>query len=157
MGGTPSTPRPDGTIIEAYQTTGGRTRHRVVDTLGIMLRAGTITQDEHDAGRRFGELFTRAMLAIHSASRLTPHIRGHGDQAAIAHGIERARRHLHEALTAIGGPASLAGDCIWHVVGLQCSIREWAIRRRSCGDAMTPRAASATLVHALRGICAHWR
>ena len=36
--------------------------HRTVDTLGIMLRAGTITKDMHDAARDFQAQFTIACL-----------------------------------------------------------------------------------------------
>ena len=37
-------------------------RHRVVDTLGKMLRAGTITQEMHDAARDFQANFIIANL-----------------------------------------------------------------------------------------------
>jgi hypothetical protein len=40
-----------------------------------------------------------------------------------------ARRRVHKALTALGGISSPAGSCVWHVVGLQRSVREWAIRQ----------------------------
>jgi hypothetical protein len=33
------------------------------------------------------------------------------------------------ALGALGGLGSPAGSCVWHVVGLQRSIREWAMRQ----------------------------
>jgi hypothetical protein len=32
-------------------------------------------------------------------------------------------------LDALGGISSPAGSCVWHVVGLQRSIREWAMRQ----------------------------
>ena len=32
-----------------------------------------------------------------------------------------------------GGLSSPAGSCVWHVVGLQRSVREWAIRRAGTG------------------------
>ena len=38
--------------------------HRTVDTLGIMLRAGTITQDMHDAARDFQAQFTIARFDV---------------------------------------------------------------------------------------------
>jgi len=40
-----------------------------------------------------------------------------------------ARDRVHKALEALGGISSPAGSCVWHVVGLQCSVREWAIRQ----------------------------
>jgi hypothetical protein len=36
---------------------------------------------------------------------------------------------VHKALEALGGISSPAGSCVWHVVGLQQSIREWALCR----------------------------
>ena len=32
-------------------------------------------------------------------------------------------------MQALGGLSSPAGSCVWHVVGLQRSVREWAIRQ----------------------------
>ena len=40
-----------------------------------------------------------------------------------------ARRRIGGALDALGGLGSPAGSCVWHVVGLQRSIREWAMRQ----------------------------
>src|SRR5512147_942980 len=40
-----------------------------------------------------------------------------------------ARRRVGKALDALGGLGSPAGSCVWHVVGLQCSITEWARRQ----------------------------
>ena len=41
----------------------------------------------------------------------------------------RIARRVAKALDALGGLESPAGSCVWHVVGLQRSIREWAMRR----------------------------
>ena len=43
--------------------------HRTVDTLGIMLRAGTITKDMHDAARDFQAQFTIARFDSSAACR----------------------------------------------------------------------------------------
>lgn len=39
-----------------------------------------------------------------------------------------ARRQLHEAIAAVGGLGSPAGSCVWHVLGCERSVREWAQR-----------------------------
>ena len=44
-----------------------------------------------------------------------------------------ARRRVHAAMRVLGGIASPAGSCVWHVVGLQRSVREWAMRQGWCG------------------------
>jgi hypothetical protein len=33
------------------------------------------------------------------------------------------------AMEVLGGSDSAAGSCVWHVVGLGCSVREWAMRQ----------------------------
>jgi hypothetical protein len=40
-----------------------------------------------------------------------------------------ARRRVHEAMQRLGGISSPAASCVWHVVGLQLSVRAWAIRQ----------------------------
>jgi hypothetical protein len=39
------------------------------------------------------------------------------------------RRRVHEAMAALGGISSPAGSCVWHVVGSQRSVREWAMQQ----------------------------
>jgi hypothetical protein len=102
--------------------------HRTVDTLGIMLRAGTISKDMHDAARDFQAQFT---LACYDVVRCMPLMRlpGGGGGAELTDAQVDARRRVGHALDAVGGLGSPAGSCVWHVVGLQCSIREWAMRQ----------------------------
>ena len=55
VAGLPVIRRPDDVLESVYEADPeGRpvVHHRTVDTLGIMLRAGTISQDMHDAARR---------------------------------------------------------------------------------------------------------
>jgi len=40
-----------------------------------------------------------------------------------------ARQRVHQSLETLGDLASPAGSCVWHVVGLQRSVREWAMRQ----------------------------
>ena len=50
---------------------------------------------------------------------------------------------------ASGGISSLAGSCVWHVVGLQQSVREWAIRQGWGGQPVRQELAQGILVVAL--------
>ena len=59
------------------------------------------------------------------------------------------RRRVHEAMQALGGISSPAGSCIWHVVGLQRSVREWAIRQGWGGRPVRQEQAQGILVAAL--------
>jgi hypothetical protein len=51
-----------------------------------------------------------------------------------------------------GGPA---GSCVWHVVGLQRSVREWAMRQGWGGRPVRVEQAQGILVAAL-GVLAGW-
>ena len=59
----------------------------------------------------------------------------------------------HEAR---GGISSLAGSCVWHVVGLQRSVREWAIRQGWGGWPVRQEQAQGILVAALGMLVAHF-
>ena len=102
--------------------------HRTVDTLGKMLRSGTLTQEMHDAAKDFQASFIVAQL---DPLRALPVLRvpGTGREPDLSDRQLLARRRVHEAMAALGGISSPAGSCVWHVVGLQRSVREWAIRQ----------------------------
>jgi hypothetical protein len=110
---------PDGRIV---------VHHRVVDTLGRMLKSGTIDQAMHDAGRDFQAAFILAQL---DQLRALPILRvpGTGREPDLNERQLYARRRVHEALQALGGHGSPTGSWTWHVLGCQRSIREWAMRQ----------------------------
>jgi hypothetical protein len=60
-----------------------------------------------------------------------------------------ARRRVHAAMQALGGINSPAGSCVWHVVGLQRSVREWALRQGWNGRSVRQERAQGILVAAL--------
>lgn len=55
-------------------------------------------------------------------------------------------------LTGLGSPA---GSCIWHVVGLQRSIREWAMRQGWGGRSINDKQAQGILIAALGVLATH--
>jgi hypothetical protein len=57
---------------------------------------------------------------------------------------------------ALGSISSPAGSCVWHVVGLQHSIREWAIRRGWGGRPVRQEQAQGILVAALGMLASHY-
>ena len=59
-------------------------------------------------------------------------------------------------MAAMGGISSPAGSCVWHVVGLQRSIREWAMRQGWCGRPVRQEQAQGILVAALRMLAVHF-
>jgi hypothetical protein len=135
---------------------GGRPvlRHRVVDTLGKMLRAGTITHEMHDAAKDFQAGFIIANL---DPLRAVPILRvpGAGREPELNERQLHARRRVHDAMAALGGIGSPAGSCVWHVVGLQRSVREWAMREGWGGRPVDHKAAAGILIAALGVLAAH--
>ena len=67
----------------------------------------------------------------------------------------QARRWVHETMAALGGISSPAGSCVWHVVGLQRSVREWAMRQGWGGRPVDHKAAAGILIAALGVLAAH--
>jgi hypothetical protein len=122
--------------------------HRVVDSLAQMLKTGAIDGPMHDAGRRFHRDFTIAHLdPLHAADVLRVPGPRHNPELLDSH--VAARRRVHVALEALGGISSPAGSCIWHVVGLQRSVREWALRQGWGGRRVRQEHAQGILVAAL--------
>jgi hypothetical protein len=68
-----------------------------------------------------------------------------------------ARRRVYKALETLGGISSPAGSCVWHVVGLQRSVREWAMRQGWGGRPVRQEQAQGILVAALGVLAAHDR
>jgi hypothetical protein len=137
---------PDGRIVY---------HHRTVDTLGKMLRAGTISQEMHDAARDFQVNFTTAQF---DPLRALPILRvpGTGREPDLNERQLDARRRVRKVMAALGGMSSPAGSCVWHVVGLQRSVREWALRQGWAGRPVRQEQAQGILVAALGMLAAHF-
>jgi hypothetical protein len=58
-------------------------------------------------------------------------------------------------MQALGGISSPAGSCVWHVVGLQRSAREWAMRQGWGGRLVRQEQAQGILVAALGVLAGH--
>jgi hypothetical protein len=129
--------------------------HRTVDTLGKMLRSGAITQEMHDAARDFQADFAIASL---DPIRATPTLRvpGAGREPDLNERQLDARRRVHNAMQALGGINSPAGSCVWHVVGLQRSVREWAMRQGWNGRPVRQEQAQGILIAALGMLAMHF-
>jgi hypothetical protein len=137
---------PDGRIV---------VHHRTVDSLGKMLRSGTITEEMHDAARDFQARFIIANL---DPLRAMPvwRVRGAGREPDLNERQLDARRRVHKAMRVLGGISSPAGSCVWHVVGMQRSVREWAIRQGWAGRPVRQEQAQGILVAALGVLAAHY-
>ena len=142
-------------IREADPDTGTPVEHRrAVDTLGMMLANGTITPQMHEAGQIFRTLFRSAALDGIATSQL---IRLAGATAdAISSRQIDARRRVAEALDALGGHDSPGGSCVWFVVGLEFSVREWAMRQGWAGRVVHGPVGQGILVGALGMLAMHF-
>jgi hypothetical protein len=136
---------PDGRIVY---------HHRTIDSLRRMLRAGTIDPAMHDAAKDFQAAFIIAQL---DPLRALPILRvpGTGREPDLSERSLDARRRVHEAMQALGGISSPAGSCVWHVVGLQRSVREWAMQQGWNGRPVRQEQAQGILVAALGVLVTH--
>jgi hypothetical protein len=137
---------PDGRIV---------LHHRVVDTLGRMLKAGTITEPMAEAGRKFGRQFILAQLDPLRAPDLA-RIPGNGREADPGDISLAAREQVHRALRALGGHDTALGSVAWHVLGCGCSLREWALRQSWNGRQLRPEQATGVLIAALDLLSLHY-
>ena len=107
--------------------------YRAVDTLAIMQRHGSISAGMRQAGEDFRARFACAQLDPLRALDLSHlrvgqrGVRPEGDSPALR--IEAARAAVWRAVQAVGGIASPAGSCLWHVLGWERSLKEWALQR----------------------------
>ena len=135
------------------------THHRTVDTLGMMLESGAITSGMHTAGRDFQAAFTiacfDAMPRVNLTSMVRSPSRAH-DVRDLTDNQVAARERVARALDVLGGHGSPAGSCVWHVIGMQTSIREWALRQGWGGRPVRQESAQGILVAALGVLVKHY-
>jgi hypothetical protein len=142
-------------IRETDPETGSPVQHRrAVDTLGLMLANGNITPQMHEAGCIFRTLFRSAAIDSMSTSQLNRLPNSTADR--LSNRQLDARRRVLDALDALGGHDSPAGSCVWFVVGLEMSVREWAARRGWSGRPVPQPIAGGILVAALGILAMHF-
>jgi hypothetical protein len=145
----------EGPVRAADPETGSPVEHRrAVDTVGLMLANDTITPVMHDAAVVFRTKFRAAALDDLQPMAWDRVPGGSGD--GMTERQASARRHVAEAMEALGGFGSAAGSAVWHVVGLECSVREWAQRQGWGGRPVGAPQAQGMLVAALCVLAAHY-
>jgi hypothetical protein len=129
--------------------------HRLVDTLGRMLKSGTIDQAMRDAGRDLQAAFIVAQL---DPMRAMPILRvpGTGRDPDLSERQLDARQRVHEAMQALGGISSPVGSWAWHVLGCQRSIREWAMHQGWSGRRLHVQQAQGIALAALDLLARHF-
>jgi len=134
--------------------------YRALDTLAVMERRGSITAGMRQAGDDFRARFVTAQLdplrALDlSQLRLGDRPSRSGDEVPGLR-IEAARDEVWRAIKAVGGIASPAGSCVWHVVGWECSLKAWAAEQGWNGRRVSQETASGILVVALGALEAYF-
>jgi len=130
------------------------TQRRMTDSLGQMLANGSITPAMHEAGCMFRTQFRAAMLDSIRVSCLV-RVSGGSDDGPTEHQAA-ARRRVAEALAVFGGTDTACGSCLWHVVGMECSVREWAGRQGWGGRSINHVQGQGILVGALNVLAVHY-
>jgi hypothetical protein len=98
---------------------------QAVDILVAMERRGSITPGMRGAGQDFRETFQRAHLDPLHAAKLER--TGFSPTALPGFRIEAARERVWQTIRRLGGLGSPPGSCLWHVIGLEETIRHWAM------------------------------
>jgi len=141
----------------------GRTArpYRAVDTLAAMERRGSITPGMRQVAEDFRLRFVTAQLdPLRALDYSRPRDGGTGRaQGGGEPGlrVESARQHVWRAIVAVGGPSSPGGSCLWHVVGWERSLKEWASSQGWNGRRVSQEAASGILIAALGALETHYR
>ena len=122
--------------------------YRAPDTVLVMERRGTITSAMRQAAEDFRAIFRAAALDPLRAPDLNRVPRIGRDLTPGQRGGE-AREQVWAAMTALGGIHSPAGSCVWHVVGCEWTLKDWALREGWGGRPLGLETAAGVLVGAL--------
>jgi hypothetical protein len=93
---------------------------------------------------------------LHATDPSRTHVSG-GVKLAQPMGSLWAKTSLDRAIDALGGLASPAGSCAWHVLGNDCSMRDFALRRSWCGTPVQDHVAKGVLLSTLGTLQHHFR
>jgi hypothetical protein len=145
--------RPDGSVAKYVREEDDEQRaadhFRTVDTLGLMLKNGTITGAMFDAGQQFSLQFALAFASGVASPRMDGMPGGTPTGELMVERHAGAARSVREALNAVGGMGSPAGSALWFVAGLGLSIRDWALRDGWNGKRMSREEGKGILLAAL--------
>ena len=127
---------------------------RAIDSLAVLLANGSITREMHEAGVIFRAVFQRAAL---DRVRTMPMIRIPAGQAdLLSESQTAARERVARAMAHLGGLGSPAGSIAWYVLGIEHTVRDWALRQGWNGRALNPAQAQGILLGALGILTAHY-
>jgi len=121
--------------------------YRATDTLLVMERRRTITPEMRQAAEDFRATFRAAALDPLRASDLN-RVPRTGRDLNPGERTGGAREKVWTAMTTLGGIHSPAGSCVWHVVGCEWTLKDWALREGWGGRPLSVETAAGVLVGA---------
>jgi len=144
-------------LPRAIADEGGRPArpYRATDTLLLMERRGSISAPMRQAAEDFRAAFHAASLDPLAAADLHRLPRSNRE-LQLTERQSQARKRVWSALGALGGFASPAGSCVWHVVGAEWTLKDWALREGWGGRPLAPETATGILVGALGVLQAYY-
>lgn len=99
----------------------------VIDVLDRMEMSGLIDADEKRAGERFRKWFRIAQLdQLRAGDMGRPIVDGGSKIPEVSFRAEYARNQIAKAIRWVGGSQSSQASCLWHVLGLEQSMRSWS-------------------------------
>ena len=129
--------------------------YEVEGLLQKLERRGDISPEHRQAGELFARLFRSAQLdPLRAPSWLRQG--GAPDTSDGGHHTERAKQKIYDAITACGGMHSPAGCAAWFVLGVELSIRDWALREGWNGRQLNESVAKGILLGALSVLALHF-
>ena len=135
--------------------TGTPVQHRrAVDSIAAMLGNGIITPEMHEAGAKFRSQFRAAALDGMRTTQLLRIPAASGD--TMTERQVSARQQVLSAMDILGGLHSPGGSAVWHVLGLECSIREWGSQQGWQGRPIAPSQAQGMFTAALAVLAVHY-
>lgn len=133
----------------------GNVHFRTIDTLGTMMKNGTITLAMHDAGQDFATTFDLAQLSGPSVPSFD-RIPGGQWRDSMTERVAFARKRIGDAMDAVGGIGSPGGSAVWHVAGLGMTLKEWAAIQGWNGRCLSQHEARGILLAALGMLAMHY-
>lgn len=121
-----------------------------------MERRGSITPEMRQAGEDFRACFAAAQLDPLKCQDITRPRVDNAPRPAINTRTDAARRRVWDAVQHLGGIPSPAGSCLWHVVGWERSLKEWACEQGWNGRRVSEHAAAGILIAALGALAQHF-
>ena len=127
---------------------------RVESLLERLERHGDIGHRERLAGEEFQRLFRLAHLDPLRAGNMMESVHHPGARPGINAAF--AQRQVNLSLDAIGGLDSPCGACAWFVLGVELSMRDWAMRKGWAGKPIRQEVAKGVLLGTLGSLAKHF-